>query len=63
MLNKLMIFGSNRKKVEFHHFAEKGHVWKESGVTTQEKKEVELGTFLQSNDKNNVIAKNALIYF
>ena len=30
---------------------------------TQEKKEVELGTFLQSNEKNNVIAKNVVIYF
>ena len=27
VLNKLMIFSSGRKTVEFHHLAEKGHVW------------------------------------
>ena len=39
------------------------HVWKESGVTAQVKMEVEVGTLLLSNDKNNVIAENALSYF
>ena len=42
---------------------EKGHVWKKSGVTTQVRMEVEVGTLSISNDKNNVIAKNALSYF
>ena len=33
---------------------EKGHVRKESGVTIQGKREVEVGTLLLCNDKNNV---------
>ena len=33
---------------------EKGYVKKESGVTTQGRKEEEVGTFLLGNDKNNV---------
>ena len=36
--------------------AEKVHVWKESGVTTQGRRDVELSTLLLDNDKNNVIA-------
>ena len=60
--NKLMIFESNRKKVEFCPSAEKGHVWKESGVTTQGRKELDIGVLLLSNDKN-VIAKTVLSYF
>ena len=32
------------------------YVWKKSGVTTQGKKEVEVGTLLLGNDKNNVTA-------
>ena len=42
---------------------EKGHVWKESGLPTQEKKEVEVGTLLLGNDKNNVMANKLLSYF
>ena len=34
MSNKLMIFGSNRKKVEFRRSPVKGHVWKETGYDT-----------------------------
>ena len=49
--------------MEFHHLVEKGHVLKESGVTTQVRMEVEVGTLLLSNDKNNVIAENVLSYF
>ena len=49
--------------MEFRHLVEKGNVWKESGVTTQVRMEVEVGTLLLSNDKNNVIAENALSYF
>ena len=37
--------------------AEKGHVWKESGVMTQGKREVEVGTILLGNDKNNIVDK------
>ena len=37
---------------------EKGHILKESGVTTQVRKAVEVGAILLGNDKNNVIAKN-----
>ena len=43
--------------------AQKYHVWKESGVTTQDRMGVEVGTFLPGNDKNNVITKKALSYF
>ena len=50
--------GVTEEKVECRLLAEKGHVWKESGVTTQGRREVELGTLLLSNDKNNVIAEN-----
>ena len=49
--------------MEFHRSPEKGHVWKESGVTTQVSMAVEVGTLLLSNDKNSVIAKNVLSYF
>ena len=42
---------------------EKGHVWKESGNTTQERKEVEVGSLLLCNDKSNVIANKILSYF
>ena len=63
MSNKLMVFRSKRKKVEFHRSAEKGRVWKEPWVMTQGKREVELGALLLSNDKNNVIAEKVLSYF
>ena len=41
----------------------KGHVWKESGITTQGRKEVEVGTLWLSNDRNNVTAENVLSCF
>ena len=47
---------------EFCQLAEKCHVWKESGVTVQGRREVEVGTFLQCNDKNNVIVDKVLIF-
>ena len=49
--------------MEFCWLAEKGQVWKESGVMTQVRMEVEVGTLLLSNDKNNVIAENVLSYY
>ena len=61
--NKLMISGVTEKKLESCWWAEKSHVRKESGVTTQGRREVELGTLLLSNDKNNVIVENVLSYF
>ena len=42
---------------------EKGYVWQESGVTTQGRQEVEVGTLLLGNDKNNVIADKVSSYF
>ena len=48
--------------VESHHSAEKGPVWKESGVTTQGR-DVEVGNLLLGNDKNNVIADKVLSCF
>ena len=55
---KLMIFKSDKKKT-----VEKGHVWKESGVMTQRRREEEVGTLLLGNDKNNGIADIVLSYF
>ena len=49
--------------MEFRRLAKKGHVWKESGVTTQVSMEVEVGSLLLCNDKKNVIAENVLSYF
>ena len=40
-----------------------GHVWKESGVTTQGRMEVEIGTFLLGNDKSNIIADKVITFF
>ena len=58
-----MIFVINRKKmVESHHSAEKGPVWRESGVTTQGR-DVEVGNLLLGDDKNNVIADKVLSCF
>ena len=62
MSKKLMIFESNRKKVEFCHSAVKGHVWKNQ-VTTQGRRDVEVAILLLNNDKNNVTAENELSYF
>ena len=62
MLNKLRIFGSNRRILEFRRSVEKDHVWKKSGVTTRAKMEVEVVTLLLRNDKNNVVAENVLSY-
>ena len=43
-------------------FGGKRSCLKESGVTTQERKEVEVGTLLLGNDKNNVIVNYLLSY-
>ena len=48
---------------EFRRFVEKGHVLKESSVTTQRRREVEVGTLLLGKNKNNVIADKVLRYF
>ena len=60
-----MIFGSDRKKppTKFYRFVEKGHVWKESLVTTQVRREVGVGTLWLANDQNSVIANKVLICF
>ena len=47
---------------EFWCLVEKGHVWKESGVTTQWRSEVEVGILFLDNDKN-VIVHKVLSYF
>ena len=60
MSKKLMIFKSNRKKVEVCCSAVNGYVWKESGVTTQGRMEVEVAILLLNNDKNNVTVENVL---
>ena len=60
-----MIFGSDRKKTptKFYRFVVKGHVWNESVVTTQVRREVGVGTLWLANDQNNVIANKVLICF
>ena len=63
MSNKLMIFESTEKIGGMPLFGRKCHAWKKSGVTTQGRTEVEVGTLLLSNDENNVIAENILSYF
>ena len=55
-----MIFGSDRKQRQSS--GEKGHIWKESGVTAQGKKEVKVGSLLPGNDQHNVIANQVLHY-
>ena len=42
-------------------FSSSGHVWNE-GVTTQERKEMEVSTLLLGNDKSNIIANKLLSY-
>ena len=49
--------------MEFCRLTEKDHVWKESGVTTQEGKEMEVVTLLQGNYKNSGTADKVLSYF
>ena len=43
--------------MECHCLAEKGHAGTEPGVTTQGRKEVEVGTLLLSNDKTMLLPK------
>ena len=45
---------------DIFRLTEKGHIWKESGVMTQVRREVEVGTLLLGNDKSNAIADNVL---
>ena len=39
------------------------YVWKESGVITQGRREVEVGTLLLGNEKNDVVNEKVLSYF
>ena len=48
--------------MEFRRSKEKGYIWKEVGVTTQERGGGEVGTLLLPNDKSN-IADKVLSYF
>ena len=52
-----------KKSVEFHRSAQKGHVWKESGVMKQGRRDMEVGTLLLGKDKSKVIADKVLSYF
>ena len=49
--------------VEFCRLAGKGHASKESGIMTQGRREIKVGTLLLSNDENNVIAENVWSFF
>ena len=46
--------------MEFCRLAVEGHVWKQSGVTTQGRRDVEVVILLLNNDKNNVAAEDVL---
>ena len=48
--------------MEFRCSVEKAHVWKELGAMTQGMREVEVGTLLLGNDKNNVIVDKVFSY-
>ena len=43
--------------MKFCRSIEKDHAWKDSGVMTKGRRELEVGTLLLSKDKNNVISK------
>ena len=43
--------------------AEKGHVWKESGVMIQGRRCMKVGTLWLDNDKNNALAKIFFVSF
>ena len=49
--------------MEFCCSAEKGHFWKQSGVATQWKRGVEVGSLLLDNDRSNVIIDKVLSFF
>ena len=52
------------KTAKFYHSAEKVYVWKETEVTTQRRRKVEVGTLLLGNDKKkNVLAEKVWSYF
>ena len=52
------IWEQQKKKLEFCRSVVKGHVCKESKVTTQGRREVAVAILLLNNDKNNVTAEN-----
>ena len=49
--------------MEFCCSAEKGHIWKQSGVAPQWKRGVEVGSLLLDNDRSNVIIDKVLSFF
>ena len=54
--NKLMIFGSDKQK-------QQNSAVRQKKVMILGRREVEVGTLLLGNDKNNVIADKVLSYF
>ena len=50
------------KTTKFYSLVGKGQVWKESRVLAQGKREVEVGTLMLANDKNNVIYHKVLSF-
>ena len=54
--NKLMIFGSEKQK-------QQNSAVRQKKVMILGRREVEVGTLLLGNDKNNVIADKVLSYF
>ena len=49
-----------KKTAEFRGSVEKCHVWKESGITTEGRREADAGTHSLGNDKNIFIADKVI---
>ena len=58
-----MIFGGDRKDGRILLFNEKKLCLKRIKGRTQVRRELEVGTLLLGNDKNNIIADKVLSYF
>ena len=58
--DKLIIFGSNRKNGGIPSVG--GRRSGQTGVMTQGRREIKVGTLFLSNDENNVIAENVLSF-
>ena len=61
--NKLMILGSDRKKRWNSVIWQKKVMSEKKRVTKKGRREVDVGTLLLGNDKNNVIVDKKLSYF
>ena len=61
--NKLMIYVTEKPGRILSSGRKSCQVWKESGITPQVRRELEVGLLFLGNDENNVIANEVSIYF